>query len=43
MADFEQAIEQAIVEQEIPGCTLHAINRDGKSPATLQAQKNPVH
>ncbi|KAF2738566.1 beta-lactamase family protein [Polyplosphaeria fusca] len=29
MAQFEKAIEQAIADQDIPGCVLHAINRDG--------------
>jgi hypothetical protein len=29
MAEFEKAIEAAIAADEIPGCALHAINRDG--------------
>jgi hypothetical protein len=29
MADFEAQIEKAIEERDIPGCVLHAINRDG--------------
>ncbi|KAF2715215.1 beta-lactamase/transpeptidase-like protein [Pleomassaria siparia CBS 279.74] len=29
MADFEQLIETAIAENEIPGCVLNAVNRDG--------------
>jgi hypothetical protein len=31
MADFEKDIEQAIADEIIPGCVLHAINRDGGS------------
>ncbi|KAF2263886.1 beta-lactamase/transpeptidase-like protein [Lojkania enalia] len=29
MADFEKIIEKAVADQVIPGCTVHAINRDG--------------
>lgn len=29
MADFEQAVEQAVAHTEIPGCVLQATNRDG--------------
>ncbi|KAF2115080.1 beta-lactamase/transpeptidase-like protein [Lophiotrema nucula] len=29
MADFEQILQKAVEDQEIPGCVLHAINRDG--------------
>lgn len=29
MAGFEAQIEKAIEERDIPGCVLHAINRDG--------------
>ena len=28
MADFENLIENAIAEAEIPGCVLNAVNRD---------------
>ena len=31
MADFETAIQQAVDVQDIPGCVLHATNRDGSS------------
>lgn len=40
MAEFEKLIEKAIADNEIPGCVLHAINRDGNatihSPTVLQ-------
>jgi hypothetical protein len=29
MAEFEKLIEQATAAEEIPGCVLHAMNRDG--------------
>jgi hypothetical protein len=37
MADFEQLIEKALAENEIPGCVLNAVNRDGNGylPSSL--------
>lgn len=35
MADFEKAINDAIAANEIPGCALMAINRDGTDALEL--------
>lgn len=40
MVDFEQLIETAIAENEIPGAVLQAVNRDGNLSLPLLNPSN---